>query len=177
MSKNSFNILYFPEIPSTNLYAMENLDTLAHRQIIVAERQTQGQGQFGRTWVSDRPGNVYMSIVLKPSDETIYLVNLTRYTATIINNTLKAYNVTSRIKPPNDVLVNNVKIAGILCQSAIQGQKTRGVVVGIGVNLNMTRDDLDKIDQPATSLNLVLGKPVSKEDFMVNLLQRFFENL
>ncbi len=164
------NILHFPQIPSTNTYAMENLVSLPDRQVIIADKQTDGRGRFERKWVSDIIGNVYMSIVLK----NISLENLTPYMAQVICGVLESYGVNPVIKKPNDVMVDGKKIAGVLSQSSTRGDKPNGIVIGIGVNLNLTGSDLEKIDQPATSLNLLVGGPVNRDCFIEKLLDDFF---
>jgi len=97
----------------------------------------------------------------------------------LLNNkceTLEIYGVNPVIKWPNDVLTNNKKIAGILAQTSIRGNDFQGLVLGIGVNLNFDKTDMEKIDRPATSLNLVLGKKIDRDEFLKSLLERFFEN-
>lgn len=78
------------------------------------------------------------------------------------------------IKLPNDVLINGKKVAGILAETVTRGNKSKGIVLGIGVNLNTSIENLSKIDSPATSLNLELGKKVNKQEFMQQLIERFF---
>jgi len=165
-----YNILHLNEVRSTNAYAMENLADLPDRLVIVADVQTAGRGQFDRKWFSDVVGNVYLSIVLK----NLPLTNLTPYMAEVICQVLRGYEVEPGIKEPNDVLVGGRKIAGILSQSSTRGSKLNGIVVGAGVNLNLTEHDLEKIDQPATSLNLLLGMDVDRDIFIGKVLEKFF---
>ena len=178
-TKKSYKITCLQEIDSTNAYAMRNLANLSDQEIIVSNRQTAGKGRLNRSWLSDRENNVYLSIVLKPCEKVgnnLPLVNLTQYMSVILCKILENYGVTAEIKWPNDVLVNGKKIAGILSQVSVQGDKFKGIVLGVGVNLNLTQEDLDKINQPAVSLNLLLGKPVHKDSFVEKILDNFFEN-
>lgn len=170
--RKKYNILHFPEIHSTNSYAMENLADLQDRLIIIADKQTMGRGRFDRKWISDKVGNVYLSIVLKD----IALTNLTPYLAETVCNVLQTYGIKPQIKEPNDVMVDGKKICGILAQASTQANYLKGMVIGVGVNLNLNDDDLEKIDQPAISLNLLLGKPVNRDDFIEKLLDEFFKN-
>lgn len=149
---------------------MENLANLPHKQVIIADIQTHGRGQFDRKWISDVIGNVYMSAVLKD----LPLANYTPHMAEAICIVLECYDVTPTIKEPNDVMVNNKKIAGILSQSSTRGNKLNGIVIGVGVNLNLTQENLKRIDQPATSLNLLLNQPVDREKFTYKLIDEFF---
>ena len=169
---------YFEELESTNTYAMKNLSVLSDMDIIVASKQTNGRGQFERKWISDKQNNVYLSIVLKPSCalEKLPLVNFSQYTSVVICRILKEYGVSAGIKYPNDVLVQGEKIAGILCESSICGTVLKGLVIGIGINLNLEQGDVKKVDQPATSLNLLIKKPVDRNLFIDKLICEFLKN-
>ncbi len=170
-------ILNLNEVDSTNNYALRNLSSLSDRQVIVAEKQTRGHGRLARKWVSHVPENVYMSLVLKPFREVKEhspLTNLTQYMSVVICEFLLKYNVHAELKWPNDVLVKGAKIAGLLGESTFQGILLKGYVLGAGINLNMTPDDLKVIDQPATSLNLLTGNPVNRDSFISGLLDKFF---
>ncbi len=164
------NILRFPDLHSTNSYAVENLSSLPDKQVIIADIQTAGRGQFDRKWFSDVRGNVYLSIVLRD----LPLLNLTPYMAEVICGVLKEYGVMPQIKEPNDVIVDGKKIAGILSQSSTRGDKLNGIVIGAGINLNLSEQYLEKIDQPAISLNLLLGRHVDRDIFIGKLLDKFF---
>jgi len=150
---------------------MENLSNLPDKQVIVAGKQTHGRGRFDRKWISDKEGNVYLSIVLKNTP----LTNLTPFMAEAVCKVLENYDVKAIIKEPNDVMVDGKKIAGILSQSSTRGNILNGMVIGAGVNLNLNEDDLEKIDQPATSLNLLIGKSIDRDVFIEKLLNEFFK--
>jgi BirA family biotin operon repressor/biotin-[acetyl-CoA-carboxylase] ligase len=172
-----FNVLSFEEIDSTNRYALDNLYLLPDRQIILAKRQTGGYGRYGRRWFSQNPGNIYMSLVLKPVETGITPSNLnglSLYMSVVLCELLGEYGVDASIKWPNDVLVNGAKIAGLLGEAVFQGERLKGYVLGCGVNLNMRAEDLEAIDQSATSLNLHTGKRVARCAFLDRLIQRFF---
>jgi BirA family biotin operon repressor/biotin-[acetyl-CoA-carboxylase] ligase len=172
-----FNILRFTEIRSTNSYALKHLDSLDDRQIIVAERQTRGYGRLGRPWISENPDNIYMSIVLKPDAATgipTTMTGVTQFMSVTLCDLLYEYGVAASIKWPNDVRVEGAKIAGLLGEARFQGERFLGYVLGCGVNLNMTREDLAVVDQRATSLNLLVGGVVNREGFLNALLKTFF---
>ncbi len=173
-----WRIHHFNELDSTNRYASEHIDELADREAIVADCQTAGYGRLKRHWLSDRGGNLFASLVLKPDPEAEILtpcLNLTQYLAMVLCWTLEGHGVHPAIKWPNDVLVTDRKIAGILAETVICGFDLRGMVLGLGVNLNLTLEDLARIDQPATSLNLETGRTVAPLVFFDGLLRRFFE--
>jgi len=178
-TQKTFNLVYFPEINSTNTHALRNIADFADRDVLMAEVQTEGRGRFDRKWISDKPENIYISFVLKPSikiGEDSSLNNIPQYLSIKLCEVLEIYGLKPVIKWPNDVLIENKKIAGILAQTSIRGNSFQGLVLGIGVNLNFEKTDMEKIDRPATSLNLVLGKKIDRDEFLNSLLENFFIN-
>lgn len=170
------NIIHFDELDSTNNYAKANIEDLADKTVISTNVQTKGRGRFTRSWVDLGSGNVFMSFVLKPSEalQPVYS-NLTQYLSVILCRQLEEVGLTPQIKWPNDVLLNEKKVSGILAESIVKQGKLKGLVLGIGVNLNASQNDLNNIDIPATSLNLELGKVLDKKEFMQKLVEDFFE--
>lgn len=176
---NYRNIIKFDEIDSTNRYAMKNIDILSDRTIIIAQKQTAGKGRFDRRWVSSSAENVYMSIVLKPCNKIapdIPLANITQYMSVVVSKVLEKYGVKPQIKWPNDVMINNKKIAGILSELSTTGSVLNGLVIGVGVNLNLDLDYIKSIDKPATALNLEINKEIDKTIFVELLLNEFFKD-
>lgn len=170
-------IIRLEEVDSTNLYAKKNLSGFDDKTVIVADCQTLGHGRFNRKWVDLGKDNIYMSVILKPDEQySNNFPNITQLLSVIICQTLEDYNVKAQIKWPNDVLVNNKKIAGILCESVVQGNKFKGIILGAGINLNSNQKDLSLIsDKEATALNLELScDKISKEEFLQDLLKKFF---
>jgi len=174
-----YNLIYYAEIPSTNEYMLKNISDFSDKDVLMAEIQTAGKGQFNRKWISDKPDNIYISVVLKPdlSPENFYVLkNFSLFMAVMLCKVFETYNIDANIKEPNDVLIDGKKIAGILSQSSIRGNSFNGLVLGAGVNLNFENQDLEKIDQPATSLNLLLNSPINRDEFLANFLELFFKN-
>lgn len=177
--QKAFNLIYFTEITSTNTHAIRNIADFSDKDILMTEVQTEGRGRFDRKWISDKPDNIYISFVLKPNikfGDNSPLNNISQYLSVKLCEILETYGVNPVIKWPNDVLIENKKIAGILAQTSIRGTNLQGLVLGIGVNLNFEKEDMEKIDRPATSLNLVLNQKIDRDKFLENLLNRFFEN-
>ena len=141
--------------------------------------QTNGRGRFNRSWVDLGEDNLFFSIILKPSDtfSSVY-PNITQYVSVVLCNVLENYGVNPKIKWPNDVMIDGIrKISGILSETVIDGGKLKGIVVGIGVNLNAEKSDVDNItERIATSLNLEIGRPVNMNAFLNEFLENFFEN-
>jgi BirA family biotin operon repressor/biotin-[acetyl-CoA-carboxylase] ligase len=175
----SRSVLRLAEIDSTNRYALKNLEYFPDRQIIVADRQTAGYGRLGRRWVAGLPGNLCMSMVLKPSvvlSPASAYPCLTLYLSVILSRQIEEYDIGAEIKWPNDIMVNGRKLSGILGEARYLGSKLCGYVLGLGVNLNMGQEHLRTIDQPATSLSLLTGTRIEVDGFLDRLLDIFFYN-
>ncbi len=170
--------VYLEEVDSTNLYAKRNLKNLSDKTVIHADVQTNGRGRLQRSWVDLGKGNLFLSFVLKPSENfNDKYSNLTQYLSVVLCKILEEYGLTPQIKWPNDVLINGKKIAGILCETVVQGNSLRGLILGIGVNLNAEPKSLEKItDKEVCSLNLEINRQVDKNGFMKKLTSAFFEN-
>ena len=171
-------IIRLEEIESTNSYAKEHIAEFEDRTAIITKRQTAGRGRLNRSWVDLGENNLFLSIVLKPSEtfNEIY-PNITQYLSVALCRVLETYGLKTQIKWPNDVLIDGKKIAGILSETVMQGQKLNGIVLGIGVNLNSTQEKIDKIpDKIATSLNIETGKNIDTDEFLDKLLTEFFAN-
>ena len=174
MHEHSPEPICLGEVDSTNRYAARNLAELPDGQLILAERQTDGRGRLNRAWISHSPNNLYASLILKTfPDSTPPLINLSQYLALVVAEVLGSYSVEAKVKWPNDVLVDNKKIAGILGESVYRGSRFEGYILGIGMNLNMTLEDVEGIPQPATSLNLQIRRTVSRNHFLALLLEAF----
>lgn len=169
-------IIHLDEINSTNEYVKQNIANLKDKSIVYADRQISGHGRLGRIWVDSGDENLYLTFVLKPFKEIkpIY-ANLTQFLSLVLCYVLEDdYNLSPKIKWPNDVLVNNKKIAGILSEGTTQAGVFQGLALGIGVNLNTPKEKLDKIDKPATSVFSETMQIVDKLDFIKKLCTKFF---
>lgn len=170
--------LYLDEVDSTNLYGKKNIDTLADKTVISAKRQLSGRGRLNRVWLDLGEGNLFVSVVLKPSlkfDEKF--ANLTQYLSVILCKTLEQYNLQPEIKWPNDVLINGKKVAGILSETVMQGQIFKGLVLGFGINISAGERDVEQVtDKAVTSVSLEFGKQVDGKIFLNDLLNLFFRD-
>lgn len=163
------------EVDSTNSLALRHLASLQHGDVLCADRQWGGRGRSNRVWQSP-PGNLCLSMVLKPEttgSQAATLATTSFLLCHAVCCVLDQFQVRGQIKWPNDIRVQGRKIAGILAESVFQGQATLGLVLGLGVNLQMTEDEVAQIDQPATALNLLTGHPISTRDFLDRFLSEF----
>ncbi|MFW6365345.1 MAG: biotin--[acetyl-CoA-carboxylase] ligase [Spirochaetota bacterium] len=175
MADTDFHILRFDELDSTSSYAVNNITSLPHNTVITADRQRAGRGRLGRTWVSDSPGNLYASVVIRPERDyrTLPLVNFTQFFSVIVADVLSGYGIGPVIKWPNDILVSGKKICGILSEVAFTGSVFNGIVVGIGLNIaDNPSDKLDRV-QETTSLFDQCRKTVSRKEVLDRILDRY----
>ncbi len=168
------DLIFLEEIDSTNKYAKDHIDEIPDSTIVYTDNQTAGRGRLNRKWSYMGKANIYASIVLKPSDDMkpVYS-NLTQLLCVLLCQTFEEYGVEPKIKWPNDIQINKKKISGILAEVVFRENKLKGIVLGFGINLNTSQDILDKIDQPATSLNIETGETIDKKEFLEKLSDKF----
>lgn len=159
----------YEEIESTHKHLKENYKKCATKTVIIANKQTAGIGTKGRIWFTGSNKNIAMSILYKPTCEVKELEGLTTKIAeTLKKEIYQLYNIKLRIKEPNDLILNNKKICGILTETNIIGNKINYLIISIGFNVNETNFP-DEIKDVATSLKKEIRKEFNKEE----ILQRF----
>ena len=170
-------LIFLDEINSTNTYSKEQVNELHDKDVVYTFKQTAGRGRFDRKWVDLGSGNIYLSIILKPSwDLKQVYSNLTQYTALKLAETFEKYNVIPQIKWPNDILIDEKKISGILAETVFKQNQLQGLIIGVGVNLNADENDFKKIDKKVTALNIETHKEINKIDFLNCFIDNFFAN-
>ena len=171
-------IYYYDRINSTNSVAKNAIsDKRIHLQegtVIIANEQTAGRGRLSRTWHSPH-GGVWMSTVLFPDLEPAYISKITLMTAVVLVQSIKAlFNIPALIKWPNDIIIEDQKLCGILTEMSAESDRINYVVVGIGVNANIDREQFpEEIRKQSTSLQEILGKQISKTRFARIVLENF----
>ena len=130
-----FNVCIFDALPSTNekLSQLVAEDRATPGTIVIADRQTAGRGQRGRTWNSEL-GGLYLSLAIAPDLAVINIHQLTLGIAWGIANQLRQIGLPVAIKWPNDLILSNRKLGGILTQTRISGDKIQDAIVGVGIN-------------------------------------------
>lgn len=168
------NILHFDTIDSTNDYAKKIANDMENGTVIISEEQTKGRGRMGRKWYSRKGDGVWMSIILKPDINPYDCPFITLIAGASIVKSLNKLGVKSSIKWPNDIVINNKKICGVLTELAAEIDKVNYVVLGIGINIK-TLDFDEDIENIATSLYKE-GYKLSRIDIVREILMEF-ENL
>jgi len=140
--------------------------------VIVADRQSAGRGRLGRRWASPAGVNLYCSILLRPHILPSQAPQLTFLSAVAAARALiEISQLPVRVKWPNDLLVGGRKIAGMLNEMSAETEQVHFVLLGIGVNLNMTAEQFpEDLRYPATSVLLESGRTISRTAFTRSLL-------
>lgn len=170
------------ETESTNFLAFRFAENAAPEgAVVIAEAQTGGKGRMGRHWESPPGVNLYCSVILRPPMSPARAPQLTFLSAVAVARTIEEItSLQPKIKWPNDVLVNGMKVAGLLNEMSAETDTIHCIVLGIGVNLNMRREQFPReLRQPASSLLLESGDPVNRVAFTRGLfasLDKLYED-
>ncbi len=159
------------EVTSTNDYAKELASQPGTKNgtAVLAKNQTKGRGRISHQWASEKDAGIYMSVILYPDLSPMLCTPITLITAMAVSHALaEKTSLDVKIKWPNDLLVNDKKLCGILTENSIKGDKTEFLVVGIGVNINNT-SFAPEIN--ATSLYLETGKTFVLDELVEDILK------
>lgn len=145
---------YAETVDSTNSAAFRlALSGAEEGTCVVAEEQNAGKGRLQRQWHSPFGKNLYLSVILRPEIHPSKVYPLTFISSLAVYDTLTALGLAPRLKWPNDVLVGTRKICGTLIELSSEPDRVRFVVIGIGLNINLKEEEMDKeIRGVATSL-------------------------
>lgn len=161
-------ILTFDSLDSTNNYLKLHADSLPHFTIVRARFQHAGRGQFMRQWQSNPNENILVSFLLKDFKR---LPNVKTIESTLIQlcqSFFKAYGIQVDHKLPNDLIVDNKKIAGMLIETKQEGNSLQHVILGVGLNINQT----SFVNLPSATSLAILTKQTYPIDA---LFQHFIE--
>ena len=169
-----FKKFKFKKVKSTNNTAIRIIKNSNLRfGMIISETQSSGKGQYGKKWISHK-GNLFVSFFHELENINIPLPKLTKINCLLVKKTLtKYYKKKIVFKKPNDLLINNKKISGIL-QEIISISGKKFLIVGIGVNLIKSPQIKN---YPTTNLSDLINKPINKINFENELKVIFVKNL
>ncbi|SER89337.1 biotin--[acetyl-CoA-carboxylase] ligase [Lachnobacterium bovis] len=131
-------IVYKDDIPSTNTLAKELAEKgYEHGTVVIADTQSSGRGRRGRNFMSPKGVGIFMTVILKPDFSPYCAPMLTLLAALAVSDAIEEIvEVPAKIKWPNDIVIGNKKICGILTEMSIQSDYINNIVVGIGINVN-----------------------------------------
>jgi len=136
--------------------------------VIIAGEQTGGRGRLKRTWLSPT-GNIALSLVLYPDIASLpYLVMIA--SLAVVHSIEAVTGLKTQIKWPNDILIGEKKVCGILIENEVRGNRAAYAIIGIGINVNLKVADFAEISTTATSLNKESGRVVSQMKIIRSLL-------
>ena len=167
-------IAHFSELDSTNRTAKElAVEGAPEGTLVVAEQQTKGRGRIGRNWHSPFQEGIYASLILRPKLPPAEAPKITLVTGVSVAETLLALTpLKPAIKWPNDILVGDRKICGILTETSTEMDAIDFVVVGVGINVN-NRSFPDDLKETATSIYRETRKAVDRVTLMQEFLRQF----
>ena len=177
LDSSPWPVLIHHSLDSTNAEALRAIGGGAAAPFVVtAERQTAGRGRRGRKWVSPFAENIYYSLVLRMDGGMRQLEGLSLVVGLAVLSALRAVGLSDAgLKWPNDVLVGNKKIAGILLELVGDPADVCHVVLGIGINVNMR--SASEVDQAWTSVFLESGRMVNRNELISRLNDSLLEYL
>ena len=168
--------MYLEETSSTNAYAHRIIQNnlITDGTLVFTDFQTKGVGQRGKPWQSEARKNLLGSFILKPrfdpqkSTYINFCASLGLYEAI-----QEFFPGRVKIKWPNDILVDNMKIGGLLLENIIEKEKIKFTIVGIGINVNQTKfENLENV----TSFSILTGDPERREEIMNEISNKLEEN-
>jgi BirA family biotin operon repressor/biotin-[acetyl-CoA-carboxylase] ligase len=162
-------VIYYPRLTSTMAVARQAVrQGAAEGTVVVANEQTAGKGRLKRLWLSPR-GSIALSIILYPDISCLpYLMMLA--SLAVAHSIEAVTGLKAQLKWPNDVLIDDKKICGILIESDVRGNTVAYTIIGIGINANFRLTDFSEISPYATSLADELKREVSRVAVIRHLL-------
>ncbi|MEI6893029.1 MAG: biotin--[acetyl-CoA-carboxylase] ligase [Pontiella sp.] len=171
----TFVVEWHDRLGSTNAYMKDHFTkqlSLKNGSIFATREQTAGRGRSDRKWISPPDANLCFSLFIETSRALMDTPSLTMAAALGITEFLNAQRIPASPKWPNDVLVGNKKICGILSERVERKTHPKaGIIIGIGLNVNMTSEEAGSIDRPATSILIESGKASDLSSTLENLFQ------
>ncbi len=163
------------EAGSTNaLVADRGRDGAGQGLVVVAEHQTAGRGRLDRTWEAPARSALTFSVLLRPTAPTRSWPWLPLLAGYAVAKALRGAGFEASVKWPNDVLLSDRKVAGILVER-IETSSGTAAVVGIGLNVGMSAEELPVPEATSLALDATTGAAPDRTDLLVALLQTFWE--
>ena len=170
------SIRYFDQLGSTNDEALAWIEAgAAEGSLVVADSQTSGRGRLARKWVTKPGSSLAFSLILKPTiPERDPIALFSPLAGLALCQVLQQhYAVPARMKWPNDVLIRRQKLAGILTEANWSDDQTRGIVIGVGINIAVeSLPSPDELLFPATCLEQHTNYPVDRMDLLGKVIQK-----
>lgn len=166
-------ILCLPTVDSTN----EEVKRLAQNGaeqglVVVSEEQTLGKGRLGRQWKSPKGTGIWFSILIRPDLSPTEVAGVTLAAGLGLCKAIRKFTgCNAQIKWPNDIIIGNKKLCGILTEMAAEAEHINYCIIGIGVNAN-TKEFEPEIASKATSLSIETGEDISRSGLLREVLEQ-----
>ena len=171
--------IYYKEIDSTQKEIWRRIENknIDNGTLILANIQTDGIGTHGRKWYTSQEENIAFSFVIYPNIQIQKIENLTVEIAeTLLEVFQKIYSIQLAIKNPNDIIINNKKVGGILAETKLRGEQIECLVIGIGINTNQQKFTKE-IENIATSIKNEFHIKVDNLEVITEFCNLFEQNM
>ena len=168
-------LIYKESVESTNKLLFKLAEEgLEDGTVLISNQQTGGKGRLDRSWYSPGGVNLYLSVLFCPEISPQNSAVFTFVASLALQKTLDELDISSQIKWPNDVLINTKKVAGVLTEMKSDGSALDFIIVGIGLNINMSIEsiieNLTDISNSVTSLSIEKNKNFEREEVAARLI-------
>ncbi|MDZ7722439.1 MAG: biotin--[acetyl-CoA-carboxylase] ligase [candidate division KSB1 bacterium] len=167
------NIIHLETTDSTNEYLKRHQNSLASGTLVCAEQQSRGKGRRGHEWASMRGKSLLFSMLIKPHITFQPATNLSICPAIALIRALAQLNIKAAVKWPNDIVMNNRKIAGILVESSWQSDTIKTVVIGVGINVSQDQNDFSGLSE-AGSILTQTGRYIDRDELFESICAEFY---
>lgn len=163
---------FFDTLASTNTYAKQlKFDNPLHGTLVLAEKQTGGRGQHHKKWEAEPGKNLIFSIIFEPRKKEAFTLLTLACALSVLEVLNQIPGIDSVIKWPNDILIKEKKVCGILTETQFSGNKLERVILGVGLNVNQLKFSENLLNQ-ATSLVLETQKEQCREKLIADILKK-----
>ena len=170
--------IHLESVDSTNNWAKEHKASFSPEEItcITANYQTEGKGRAQKKWIATKDENILATFYFRLHNHLSTSHQLPLILALSLCLVLEKHDLHPQIKWPNDILLQGKKFSGILCETSLSATYA-DIFLGIGINVNMQKDMIAQITQPATSLFLETKKTWDLQELLHSLQEIFQKNL
>ena len=172
------NLYIYKEVSSTNTVAkFLSMNDVENGTVIISEKQTNAKGRSGKSWESPL-GGVWLSIILRPNVDHSKLPLITLATGVAVAKTLEKVGVENpEIKWPNDIIIHDKKVCGILTEAIAKFNTIENVIVGVGIDANLDPSEFPKeLQDGTTTLKKELGRE-GNENLLIRIFLEEFEKI
>ena len=172
------NLYVYKEVRSTNTIAkFLSINDCEDGAVVISEKQTDAKGRSGKSWASPL-GGIWLSIILKPILDHSKLPLITLATGVAVAKTLEKIGVENpEIKWPNDIMIDDKKVCGILTEAVTKFNTIENVIVGVGIDANLNVSDFpEELQFGTTTLKEALGRE-GNENLLIKIFLEEFEDI